>query len=78
MQGQWRSCQKGNKEMTTIQSLLAKWCVFWHLLEDAEKLIIMRMIGYGGGYPSSGVSPLLMARLLRLSLKHCHKTESKK
>ena len=45
---------------------------------DTEKLIIMRMIGYGGGYPSSGVSPLLMARLLRLSLKRCHKSEYEK
>ena len=64
--------------MAKIQGLLAKWCVFWRLLDDAEKLIIMRMIGYSGGYPSFGVSPLLMARLLRLTLERCHKSESKK
>lgn len=65
-------------KMAKIRGLLAKWCAFWRLLDDAEKLIIMRMIGYRGGYPSLGVSPLLMARLLRLSLECCHKSESKK
>ena len=65
-------------KMAKIRGLLAKWCAFWSLLDDAEKLIIMRMIGYRGGYPSLGESPLLMARLLRLTLERCHKSESEK
>ena len=54
-------------------SLLAKWSIFWTALDNAEKLLIIRMIGYRGKYPTTGVSPLLMARLLQINLKRCHK-----
>ena len=61
-----------------VEEMLKKRRLGLNTARRGGKGVIMRMIGYSGGYPSSGVSPLLMARLLRLSLKHCHKTESKK
>lgn len=70
--------KRGGGEMKESKSLLVKWCVFWHMLGDLEKLCIMRMVGYRGSFPSTGVSALLVARLLRLALKGCHKHEAEK
>lgn len=58
--------------------LFEKWCAFWRALEEKEKLVIMRMVGYTGAYPASGVSPLLIARLLRKMLYCCHKRDGRK
>lgn len=64
--------------MTKSRSLMAKWNVFWISLEAAEKLLVLRMLGYRGAYPRLGVSSTLVARLLRLTLKSCHKSDERK
>ena len=58
--------------MKVRNHLLEKWCNFWSALDAAEKLLILRMIGYKGNYPSVGVSSALVARLLMMTLKNCH------
>lgn len=51
-----------------MEQILLKWSRFWHSLSNAEKLVIMRFVGYNGQYPRVGISATLAAELLMLSL----------
>lgn len=51
-----------------MEQILLKWSRFWHSLSNAEKLVIMRFVGYNGQYPRAGISAMLAAELLILSL----------
>ena len=62
-----RLCANGMKKKCTEQILL-KWSRFWNSLSNAEKLVIMRFVGYNGQYPRVGISAMLAAELLLLSL----------
>ena len=51
-------------DMIQSTGLLTKWCRFWRGLSNDERLVIMRLLGYMGKYPMTGVSAVLMADLL--------------
>ena len=67
LQRQNRLCANVMKKKHTEQ-ILVKWSYFWHSLSNAEKLVIMRFVGYNGQYPRAGISAMLAAELLILSL----------